>query len=135
MLKKKPVVTGKMIDTIFAKTGKSIATSKGLKIVQSIIGEEVEEILTDLVTPIWEHWTYDHRSLGEIYADEVSLSSLAETFTWANAVQANSIYINKVNSFFISLCPVSEEPHQCCHVVLVCAYADIIYPAAQEGIL
>lgn len=59
----------------------SLMTQITKKMLTNGLGEGIEEITTDLVTPLWQSLTYlNEKSYGEIFKENVSFESEVETF-------------------------------------------------------
>jgi len=106
-------IPNKVIDAadslIRNNTGKSDVL-KGNVLTQTIkslitggIGEGIEEVATDLVTPLWQSLTYmNEKSYGDIVGENVSIESLKQTFLvsfLSSMVFGSSEISQKTNSF------------------------------------
>lgn len=77
------------------------------------IGEGIEEVATDLVTPMWQSFTYmNDKNYIDIVTENVSLESLAQTFLvsfLSSMVFGTSEIVQKTNQFNKQLNSITSE--------------------------
>ena len=98
----------------YIPTGNNIFVEKIIDLTKNGLGEVVEEVSTDLITPLWQYLTYENeKELSEIYNENVSGASLTQTalVSFLSSMVFASVgnfANNKIESFYYDVPEMQE---------------------------